>query len=244
MNSACSESLSHFEMAFIITKQGTASHVLEIAHRSGALGGTIFLGRGTAKSHMLDFWGLEQGHEYEIIMINIPKLYLNRIINEICHAMKLDEPGKGIMFTVPTFGSAGLNILKHILEEKGIHLPVHKPVSEEERKSMSDREFSLIISITNRDYADDAMDAAREAGAEGGIIINGRGAGIAAAEKFLGITIEHEREILFNLVEKSKVSAILKAIVEKAGIKTEARGISFVLPVNEATGVVRLDDID
>jgi len=241
MSEVCNEPLSIFDMGFFVTKRGTASKALDYAQEVGVLGGIVFLGRGTAKNSVLDLWGLEQELEYEIILLNIPKFRTASVIRHMSKNMRLKEPGRGIMFTVPSLGTAGLIVLKKILEAKGITLPdMQQKMAEEEYERVSVREFALIISIINRGYADDAMDAAREAGAEGGIIINGRGAGFTSAEQFLGINIEQEREILLNVVEKKKVNKILKSIVEKAGIKTEARGISLVLPVNDANGVVHL----
>ena len=46
------------------------------------------------------------------------------------------------------------------------------------------KEMELIIAIVNSGFADDVMKAARAAGARGGTILNARGAGTEAQDRF------------------------------------------------------------
>lgn len=98
--------------------------------------------------------------------------------------------------------------------------------------------FSLIVTIVNRGYADQVVEAAREAGARGGTILYARGTGIHETEKFMNITIQPEKEMVLTLVRKEVVKEITKAILASAGLKTKGRGISFTLPVTDAVGIV------
>lgn len=102
------------------------------------------------------------------------------------------------------------------------------------------KKFELIITIVNRGFADDAMDAAKVAGASGGTILYARGTGVHEAEKFFGITIQPEKEVVLILTEYEKRREIMRAIVKGAGLKTEGRGMAFSLPVEDVVGIVHM----
>ena len=106
---------------------------------------------------------------------------------------------------------------------------------------LSQKEFELVITIVNRGFADEVMDAAKAAGATGGTVLYGRGTGIHEAEKFFGITIQPEKEVVLILTPLKTRNAILKAICKGAGLSTEGHGISFSLPVEDVMGIVHLD---
>jgi nitrogen regulatory protein PII len=97
---------------------------------------------------------------------------------------------------------------------------------------------SLIVTIVSRGYADIVIGAAKDAGARGGTVLYARGSGIHETEKFIGITIQPEKEVILTLVQKEEAPEIISAITEKAGLMTEGRGISFVLPVTKTAGIV------
>jgi hypothetical protein len=97
-------------------------------------------------------------------------------------------------------------------------------------------EYSLILTIVNRGYAELAMDAAREAGARGGTVLYARGTGVHATEKFMNIDIQPEKEIVMTIVRKESVREIMHAVLEASGLRTKARGISLSLPVTDLVG--------
>ena len=97
--------------------------------------------------------------------------------------------------------------------------------------------FELIVSIVNRGYSDTVMEAARHAGASGGTVLHARGTGTHEVEKFFGITIQPEKEILLIVSKKEARNDIMRAIVKAAGLNTEGSGISFSLPVSDVLGI-------
>ena len=105
------------------------------------------------------------------------------------------------------------------------------------RKEFPMKEFEVILSIVNKGFADRAMDAARAAGAKGGTILHGRGTAAPDAEKLFGITIQPEKEIVMILVSGKIKDAVLKALYDAVGTGTDARGIAFTLPVEQAVGL-------
>ncbi|MBQ7139079.1 MAG: P-II family nitrogen regulator, partial [Clostridia bacterium] len=88
------------------------------------------------------------------------------------------------------------------------------------------------------------MSAARPAGATGGTVLNGKGTGARESEKFLGISLASEKDVVLIVAEKARKAAIMKAIMKNAGPGTEAAAICFSLPVTNVEGLRRIDAED
>lgn len=101
--------------------------------------------------------------------------------------------------------------------------------------------YDLIITIVNRGFADLVMDAARGSGASGGTIMHARGTGIHEAEKFFGISIQPEKDVVLILTNRDNKKQIMTSIKEKAGLNKEGKGISFALPVDDVCGIVHME---
>ncbi len=63
------------------------------------------------------------------------------------------------------------------------------------------------------------------------------------AEKFLGVSIAAEKEMIFIVTKKKDKNAIMKAIMEQAGMDSKAKSIVFSLPVTSTAGM-RLQEED
>ena len=100
-----------------------------------------------------------------------------------------------------------------------------------------DNSYDLIISIVDRGHSDLVVDASREAGARGGTIIYGRGTSNSEHDKFLGISIQPEKEIIMTLAANESKNDIMEAICEKAHLDTAGLGICFSLPVTKVRGL-------
>jgi len=106
---------------------------------------------------------------------------------------------------------------------------------------MEEKKYELIVTIVDRGFSDNVVDATREAGASGGTIIYGRGSSTKEnGTSIFGINIMPEKEVVFTLVESSKKKEIMKAICEKSNLNAEGKGISFSLPVNKVTGIAHI----
>jgi nitrogen regulatory protein PII len=103
-------------------------------------------------------------------------------------------------------------------------------------------EYSLIMTIVSRGYAELVIDAARKTGAPGGTVLYARGTGLHETEQFLNIAIEPEKEVVLTLVKHSQVRTVMHEILEAAGLRTKGRGISFTLPVTDIVGLADTDD--
>lgn len=98
--------------------------------------------------------------------------------------------------------------------------------------------FELIVCIINRGFSDAVMTAARGAGARGGTILHAKGTGSHEVERFFGITIQPEKEIVLILVPKEIRSTVMAAVSSSCGLNTEGGGIAFSLPVEDVLGLV------
>ncbi|HEX7086597.1 MAG TPA: P-II family nitrogen regulator [Vicinamibacterales bacterium] len=96
---------------------------------------------------------------------------------------------------------------------------------------------ALIVTIVRKGWGSTVLDASVKAGARGGTVLFGRGAGINEQEKIFGMSIEPEKEILLTIVDQSQVDAVLAAVVEAGELNQTGRGIAFVLPVDRVAGV-------
>ena len=110
-------------------------------------------------------------------------------------------------------------------------------------KPCLDITHELIIVVLNEGYYDMVMEAARPAGASGGTVMSGKGTGAQQAEKFLGISLANEKDVLLIVASAEKKNAIMQAIMEHAGAQTPAAALCFSLPVTQVVGL-RSEDID
>ena len=94
-----------------------------------------------------------------------------------------------------------------------------------------------IVCIVNTGFSDAVMDAAREFGARGGTVIHGRGTVSREAERFFGITIQPDKELVLILVPHDLTDKILHALYRAVGLKTPGPGIAFSLPVDQVVGL-------
>ncbi|HET8698663.1 MAG TPA: P-II family nitrogen regulator [Gammaproteobacteria bacterium] len=96
---------------------------------------------------------------------------------------------------------------------------------------------SLIVTIVRKGWGSTVLDASVKAGARGGTVLFGRGAGINEQEKIFGMSIEPEKEILLTVVKPDLVDVVLAEIVRAAELNDTGRGIAFVVPVDKVVGV-------
>ena len=100
-----------------------------------------------------------------------------------------------------------------------------------------DFEYELIVVVLNAGYADMGMDAAREAGAGGGTVLHAEGTGSTRSEAVCSVRFADEKDMIYIVAHKSEKAAIMKAVSQKAGPSTEARGICFSLPISDVMGL-------
>ena len=98
-------------------------------------------------------------------------------------------------------------------------------------------QHECIICIVNAGFSEAVMDAAKEFGARGGTVIHARGTANQQAEKFFGITVQPEKEMVMILVPSNIKEDILHALYRAVGLETPGQGIAFSLPVDGVVGL-------
>ncbi len=107
---------------------------------------------------------------------------------------------------------------------------------------MTTNNHEVIFAIVNAGFAEEAMEVAREQGARGGTIINGRGVAREKDAAFFGINIHTDKELLMLVVEKEIRDGVLHALYKQMGMQKKAQGIVFALPVDHVAGLVKLPE--
>ncbi len=97
---------------------------------------------------------------------------------------------------------------------------------------------SLIVTIVRKGWGSSVMQASVNAGARGGTVLLGRGAGVHEREEIFGMSIEPEKEIVLTIVQKDQVTTILAGIVRSAQLDKAGHGMAFVVPVSRILGVL------
>ena len=96
----------------------------------------------------------------------------------------------------------------------------------------------LIVTIVRKGCVEKIIEASKNAGAEGGTVLSGRGIGIHEGKKFFGIPIEPEKEILLTLIQKEKTDQVLSNICKAGEFHKPGTGIGFVVDLQRVVGIV------
>ncbi len=132
------------------------------------------IGRGTAQSEVLDYFGLEESEKLLFLAIVTGETWkkLRRELIERCRSMFRGQ------------GYRSLCRLAAWAEEKTLQFLVNEQEFEkEEETSMKDTDYELLVAIANQGYIDTVMDAARSAKAGGGTVIHAKGTGMETCKK-------------------------------------------------------------
>ena len=192
---------------------------------------------GTANAKTLNLLGIERT-EKSLLIATVTGPTLKSLKRELSYEMKIDLPDRGVAMAVPLSGIGGSRTLEYFTA--GQCIP-EAHFTTEERGMESTKE--LIIAIYQKGYTDLVMDAAREAGARGGTTINAKGTA-AQTEKFFGIALAEEKEIVMIVSTSEQKKDIMKAIMQKAGVETKAHAVVLSLPVTDTAGFRFADTVE
>ena len=95
------------------------------------------------------------------------------------------------------------------------------------------------VPIVNKGYAEDAMAAARKAGASGGTILGARGTASEADARFFGVKLVPEKELLLILTPVAVAEAVFQAVRALPCFAEKGSGIEFSVPVRDFTALGR-----
>ncbi|MBU5455088.1 P-II family nitrogen regulator [Caproiciproducens sp. MSJ-32] len=214
--------LNQPELICVIVNLGLGSKVLKKAKQHNISGGTIFLGKGTVNSKILDYLCLSDVRK-EIVLMVSDKETVRTALRKLSEEFKFKKPNHGIAFTTSICGLVGTRTCKcdKMKDERG------------EENTM----YNAITVIVEKGKAEEVIDAATKAGAKGGTIINARGSGIHETSKVFAMEIEPEKEIVLIISKRDKTGDIISSIKEELDIEKPGNGIVFVQNINEVYGL-------
>lgn len=191
---------------------------------------------GTAHARTLNILGIERT-EKSMLIATVTGPTLKSLKRDLSYEMKIDLPDRGVAMAIPLSGVGGSRTLDYFTA--GQCIPEEHFT--EDRNMEATQE--LIIAIYQKGYTDVVMDAARAAGARGGTTINAKGT-VAGTEKFFGMTLAEEKEIVMIVSSAEQKKDIMKAIMQKAGVDTKAHALVFSLPVTDTAGFRFADTVE
>lgn len=199
------------------------------------------LGNGTAHEKTLALLGIEKNEKAVLVsLVTYPTL--KKILRGLALEMKIDLPDRGIAIAVPLSSVGGAKTLEYFStgqDTDDLNDGADAPQNEEvEMQTVQE----LIVAIYEKGYTDFVMDAAREAGAGGGTTIRAKGTS-AGAQKFFGLSLADEKEMLFIVTSTAKKKDIMKAIMQNAGMESKAHSLVFSLPVTDSAGFRFTDEV-
>ena len=210
-------------MMMTITKRSIGRRLDAIYERNGLSATFGMLAKGTANSEMLDFLGMEVTEKLVMMSVVTDDMW-KTVKKDLEKEIQIDVPGTGIAFLMPLSSIGGKKVLQFLINGQKF---------EEEESVMKNTVYELIVVIANHGHSEEIMDAAREMGAGGGTVIHAKGTGLEKAEKFLGVSIVNEKEIIFIVAKSVDKNGIMKSIMQKTGLQSEAKSVVFSIPVTD-----------
>lgn len=105
-------------------------------------------------------------------------------------------------------------------------------------------DVSMITCIVQRGKADEVVQAAQDAGAQGATIYYGYGSGVRERLGLLGLAIDVEKEIITTLVANDQVDRIFERMYFAGRLDVPGAGIIYVSKLEKAATYIPRDIIE
>ncbi|MCQ2574026.1 MAG: transcriptional regulator [Treponema sp.] len=206
-----------YKLIFSIVPHNQGDEIVKAAHTAGAGGGTVLMGMGTASNNILSLLGFGNAGK-DVVLILVPEEIKIGVLETLVEVSKQKKKHYGVVWTVD------VSKLIKCGSEMG------------EKNQMNEKaDYQMISIIVNKGYAEDAMAAARTAGAGGGTIINARGTAKEGDAKFFGMEIVPEKDLLVILVPNEQCDAVIEAVKKLPCLQTPGSGITFCSSAHDFT---------
>lgn len=212
---------SDFSLITVIVGAGGGSRVLSVAKRFGVTGGTLYLGRGTVRSRLLEFFEINDLHKEVVVMVSEACL-ARRVIDDLNGEFQFCKKNHGIAFVTPIAKVFGISRLA---------------CGNNTKEGVKEIMYQAIYTIVEKGRAEEVIDAAVKAGSRGGTILNARGSGIHETSRLFAMEIEPQKEIVLIISKTDGTDKIVQSIREGLKIDEPGRGIIYVQDVTQAYGL-------
>lgn len=199
-----------------VAPRGTGQEIASAAAAAGAGGGTVLLGMGTAPNPILQFLGL--GEQRKDVALNLfPSESEGSVRTAIRESAALAGAG-GIVFSADA-----VSVVRGGVDGE----------PECDEGDMDDNGHMAIVAIVNKGYAEDAIAAARRAGATGGTILAARGTAKEGEAAFFGVKLTPEKDLLLIVAENANYRRIMEAIRSSPAFAEKGSGIAFAVQTHD-----------
>ncbi len=184
---------------------------------------------GAASESTLNLLGLENSEKmayFAPLVHNTAVAMMDALTREV----QIDLPERGIALLLPLSSISGESALRIFADGHEYDEMIKEPYE-------MDTEKELIVVICENGHIEEVMKAARAGGAGGGTVLHAKGTGTAMAQKFWGITLAEEKEMVMIVTRTDRKKEIMRSIATAAGPATPARAVSFSLPVTDTAGL-------
>ncbi len=197
------------------------------------------IAHGTASSNYLSYFGINEIDKKTVFSL-IPDYSEHNVLASVGHALKLYLLGRGIAFTLP------LSSISDVIAGAVLQSPERQDSDDKKKRRVSKKEktimHELVVAVVNQKYTEEAIDAARAAGATGATVFHTKSVNNAPAEQKIGTSFTQETDTLFFLTSFEYRTKIMEALRDTAGLKTEGGAVIFSLPVDDLVGIGRFDE--
>ncbi len=184
---------------------------------------------GTTQETTLNLLGLETSEKMAYFAPLTHNTAVN-VMDAMTHELHIDLPERGIALLLPLSSISGESALRVFADGHEYDEMIKEPY-------MMDTGKELIVVICENGHIEEVMQAARAGGAGGGTVLHAKGTGTAMAQKFWGITLAEEKEMVMIVTRTEHKKGIMRSIATAAGPATPARAVSFSLPVTDTAGL-------
>ena len=233
-----------------IVDRGKGESISAFLNRKYSQASFLAMGVGTAGGDIMALLGLDNVDK-DVVLSLVSATDLPDMLGDIAGRRFIRTVGKGIAFTLPLSGIGALfeaaltQRMEKDLEKEDTpmeqEIPANTPQPEASPKEAQPPKqdpyrsggLSLVLAIANPGYTDTIMERAKAAGATGGTVIYARGVGHDGASRFLGITLQSDKEIIAILTPAEQRLPIMQAVNQGFGLRAEAKAVVFSLPVED-----------
>ncbi len=218
------QNIAPMQLLLSIVERGTAAKLMRQYEAFKVTQHFQAFGHGTAASHLLDTLGFGTS-ERDILLSIAPKDTIRQLMYFLKDQGRADLGAKGIacsldLTALSAIYALGISRLEEMNPEKGDQL------------MEQGNQHTLILVAVNYGYTDAVMDTARACGAKGGTVIRARWAGSQTVEKFVGITLQDEKEILAIVASRKEQAHIMEEINRLHGLRSSPQAVVIGLPID------------
>ena len=223
--------MNHSELYLMMTVTGRnrMPDFMKLYRDKGLETHVLSLGHGTAGKKYMRMLALDETEKMVCLTVVTGRKW-REVKKAMSVRLRIEAPGVGIAYIVPLSAVGGKRELMFLTDGQGYEKGAET--------ALKGTEQELLVVINNQGYSEQIMDAAREAGARGGTVVHARGTGQDQAERFLGISLASEKDVILIVTSSEMKAEMMQNIMRKAGPGTKAGAIVFALPVTDTAGMI------